>query len=58
MLVSTILCCHVVNDQLHTSIKSIINQTYNNHELIILFDNPDLNEFINLKIKLLNTNQK
>ena len=51
MLVSTILCCHVVNDQLHTSIKSIINQTYNNHELIILFDNPDLNDFINLKNK-------
>ena len=51
MLVSTILCCHVVNDQLLTSIKSIINQTYNNHELIILFDNPDLNDFINLKNK-------
>ena len=40
---------------LHTSIKSIINQTYNNHELIILFDNPDLNDFINLKNKTIET---
>ena len=58
MLVSTILCCHVVNDQLHTSIKSIINQTYNNHELIILFDNPDLNDFINLKNKTIEYGSK
>ena len=58
MLVSTILCCHVVNDQLHTSIKSIINQTYNNHELIILFDNPDLNDFINLKNKTIEYESK
>ena len=58
MLVSTILCCHVVNDQLHTSIKSIINQTYNNHELIILFDNPNLNDFINLKNKTIEYGSK
>ena len=58
MLVSTILCCHVVNDQLHSSIKSIINQTYNNHELIILFDNPDLNDFINLKNKTIEYGSK
>ena len=58
MLVSTILCCHVVNDQLLTSIKSIINQTYNNHELIILFDNPNLNDFINLKNKTIEYGSK
>ena len=52
MLVSTVLCCHEVNDQLYESIKSIINQTYNNHELIILFDNPDFRDFKKLKNKI------
>lgn len=44
-LVSTILCCHQINNQLFESINSILDQEYNNHELIILFDNPIFEEF-------------
>ena len=48
-LVSTLLCCHRVDDYLYKSIHSIISQTYDNHELIIIFDNADDDQFFLLK---------
>ena len=49
MIVSTVLCCHEINDQLFKSIESILSQTYKNHELILIFDNPNQNDYKILK---------
>lgn len=49
MLVSTILCCHNLDINLIKSVKSILEQKFNDHELILLFDNPDKEKFSKLK---------
>lgn len=45
MLVSTILCSHILDKRLIKSVKSILDQDFIDHELILLFDNPDVEEF-------------
>jgi glycosyltransferase involved in cell wall biosynthesis len=57
-LVSTVLCCHKVNGQLFTAINSILNQTYTNHELIIIFDNPNQKDFLKIKSHYKKKNKK
>ena len=57
-LVSTVLCCHKVNRQLFTAINSILNQTYTNHELIIIFDNPNKKDFLKIKSHYKKINKK
>jgi glycosyltransferase involved in cell wall biosynthesis len=57
-LVSTVLCCHKINDQLFISIDSILNQTYEKHELILIFDNPSQSEFLKLKLHYKNLKSK
>tara|TARA_X000000950_G_C13915222_1_gene660701 strand:+ start:2397 stop:3326 length:930 start_codon:yes stop_codon:yes gene_type:complete len=49
-LVSTVLSCHKVDKKLFIAIDSILNQTYLRHELIVIFDNANKNEFIKLKL--------
>ncbi len=55
-LVSTILCCHKINDQLFDSINSVLAQTYLNHELIVIFDNDNKDEFNLLVSKFIKKN--
>ncbi len=49
-LVSTVLSCHKVDKKLFIAIDSILDQTYLRHELIVIFDNANKNEFIKLKL--------
>ena len=58
MRVSTILCCHVFDKNLIKSVKSILDQNYNDHELILLFDNPNLENFLKLKEIIIKENTK
>ena len=58
MLVSTILCCHVLDKNLIKSVKSILEQNFNDHELILLFDNPDQKIFLKLKEIIIKENTK
>ena len=44
-LVSTILCCHKVNRQLFAAIESVLIQNYLKHELIVIFDNENEDDF-------------
>ena len=55
-LVSTILCCHKINKQLFDSIDSVLAQTYSNHELIVIFDNDNKNDFNLLVSKFIKSN--
>lgn len=50
--VSIILCCHKIDSYLYKSIDSVLNQTYQNFELIILFDNPQKKQFLELQDNL------
>ena len=47
-LVSTILCCHKVNRQLFAAIESVLIQNYLKHELIVIFDNENEDDFNSL----------
>lgn len=58
MLVSTILCCHDLDKNLIKSVKSILEQNFNDHELILLFDNPDKEKFSKLKKIITKENTK
>ena len=49
MLVSTILCCHELDKNLIKSVKSILKQNFSDHELVLLFDNPDKKKFSKIK---------
>lgn len=51
-LVSIILCCHKIDNYLFESIYSVLNQSYENYELIILFDNSNKREFNKLQENL------
>ena len=58
MMVSTILCCHILDKNLIKSVKSILTQNYNDHELILLFDNPNQEKFSKLKEITIKENTK
>ena len=55
-LVSTILCCHKINNQLFAAIDSVLNQTYLKHELIVIFDNENEDDFNSLVAKYKGSN--
>ena len=40
------------------SVKSILDQNYNDHELILLFDNPNHENFLKLKEIIIKENTK
>ena len=48
-MVSTILCCHELDKNLIKSVKSILKQNFSDHELVLLFDNPDKEKFSKIK---------